>query len=501
MKVWGGDTYITYIDFASILPNFTKKNNPPEDGADSIGTTPYPYGNSIIAPIESKINMSLRQRASEQNPSIANNGFRSQGAWEGDPNWEGDLSYPDGIYYFDTDNKLEEEWNYQNALRFSEVTNFYAPKPFNVKIGTRFPVRWRYSDQKFYGDSVDAFRLYLDNDFRDMDGRYGEIIASSYLFDQIYVLQEEGFARLRAYDRALVQSSNLGSLTTGTGERLQGQDYISTKYGTQHQFSLVNSGKAIYWVDSKKRKLCRFAQNGVELLSDVRGMHQFFDKILVQYDNADSPVNGKGITSGYDYTNNSVYITFTDIIKHDGQDFPYEPDESKYTTISFNENLNAFISFHSFVPNMYVSHKGFLLSIDKDYPSNVVNDSFYVHEKGLRGVYYGNVYNSEVDVITREAMMYHKTFDNIRMNINDAGVQPFITLEMNTENQTEVLDIKSDDRAVLKENIFRLPLRGIDQPGRMRGKHIKNKFVFDNRNDILVRFTSLETLFRMSNRL
>ena len=39
------------------------------------------------------------------------------------------------------------------------------------------------------------------NDFRDLNGQYGEISSSSYLFDQIYSFQESAFGRLRASDR------------------------------------------------------------------------------------------------------------------------------------------------------------------------------------------------------------------------------------------------------------------------------------------------------------
>lgn len=507
IEIFGGDTYIHCIDFVRIMPNWSKWEKFPEDGTDSFDTVPYPMGQAVIVPLESKINMALRQRASEQNPSFANNGLRTQGAWEGREEWQNDVSYVEGIYYWDTENKLEEEWNYQDALSYTETIQFFAGKPFQAILDNRFPVRWRYSGVKIYGQNIDTFRQYLVNDARDMDGRYGDIMASEYLFDQIYVLQEEGFSRLRAYDRALVQTENLGTLTTGVGDRLQGQDYISVKYGSQHQYSVVNSGKAMYWVDAKKRKFCRFAQNGVELLSDVRGMHQFYDKILVQYDNDDRPMTSKGIIAGIDYTNNTIYTTFTENSKYnDGLE---NINESKYTTISFNENINAFESFHSYVPTMYVSHKGFLLSVDRWLPADTALEkvirtgSFHVHDRddspGGRGYFYANKFNSEVDVITNDSMMYHKTFDNIRMNVNDAVANTFISLEMNTENQTEVLDIQNDDRCVLKENIFRVPLRTVDQLGRMRGKHIKNKFVFDNTE--LVRFTSLETLFRMSNRL
>lgn len=519
IEIFGGDTYIHCIDFVRIMPNWSKWEKFPEDGTDSFDTVPYPMGQAIIVPLESKINMALRQRASEQNPSFANNGLRTQGAWEGREEWQNDVSYVEGIYYWDTENKLEEEWNYQDALSYTETIQFFASKPFQAILDNRFPVRWRYSGVKIYGQNVDTFRQYLVNDARDMDGRYGDIIASEYLFDQIYVLQEEGFSRLRAYDRALVQTENLGTLTTGVGDRLQGQDYISVRYGTQHQYSVANSGKALYWVDAKKRKYCRFAQNGVELLSDVRGMHQFFDKMLPYFDNLDRPIFGEGIISEVDYTHNTIYLSFTGAGKYDTglkqppAEFPVlrtEIPEDEYTTISFNENINAFESFHSYVPNMYVSHKGFLLSIDTRYEPAatrlervVRRGTFYVHDRDDaplgRGSFYLKKFDSELEVITNESMMYHKTFDNIRMNVNDEVATTFVSLEMNTENQTEVLDIQNDNRCVLKENIFRVPLRTVDQLGRMRGKHIKNKFVFDNTE--LVRFTSLETLYRMSNRL
>jgi hypothetical protein len=142
-----------------------------------------------------------------------------------------------------------------------------------------------------------------------MNGSYGEITSSSYLFNQIYSFQELAFGRLRASDRAFIESST-GALTTGVGGKLDGIDYISTKYGNQHQFSMTNSGKAIYWIDVDKRKAVRFAGDGRASLSDMRGLHDFFKNELGNYYNQDSPAGGFGISVGYDFRNNHVFWTF-----------------------------------------------------------------------------------------------------------------------------------------------------------------------------------------------
>ena len=59
---------------------------------------------------------------------------------------------------------------------------------------------------------------------------------------------------------------------------LDGIDYISTNVGNQHQWSLVNTGKGAYWIDVFNGKVMKFAQDGMAFLSDIRGMHNYFEK-------------------------------------------------------------------------------------------------------------------------------------------------------------------------------------------------------------------------------
>lgn len=495
IQVFGGDCYLNYVDFVRAYPDIDLISN------NELGYAVAPMGQSIVFPLESTINHALRQRPSDQEPSLANNGLKPHGTVENVGPFY-DNVFQNGLFTsrdFSTtpptiNTELLEEWDYQKVLFFDERIRFYTTEPFLFNPGNRFPVRWRYSELKIYGDPIDNFRKFLAFNFRDSDGRFGDIMASSFLMDNIYFLQEEAFGRLRAYERALLQDQNGRNLVTGTGERLDGEDYISTVYGTQHQWSLANSGKSLYWVDSNKRKLMRFAGDGLVQLSDVRGAHQFFNKILPEYKNADNPTNVKGIVSNYDHKNEMVYVTFTSNDKDN-------PElNSIHTTISFNENLDKFISYHSYIPTFYISTRLHMLSYDLHSVNTVLN-TFYLHEAGLRGRFYGVDYPSKLDVIVQENNMLHKVFDNLRMNINNGGSQIFDALTMVTETQSETLNITSDNRPAYKEDVLRLPLRTLEQLDRMRGKHIKLQFNFTNTNDIISRFTNLVTHYRISSRM
>jgi hypothetical protein len=289
IEVWGGDCYLDYFGFARIYG---------KQDADAF-SAPWDYAIGVTFPLESKLQHSLRQAPSQQNPIYTDTGTRSHQETDspGISNW------PDGVFYKDEDNNLLEEFNLAQSLLLEEITQFYNPKPFNFKDNTRYPVRWRYTPEKFYGDPTDTWRIFQVNDFKDLNGEYGEITSSLYIFNQIYSWQISAFGRLRASDRALIESANAGTLTTGIGDKLDGIDYISTKEGNQHQWSLFSSGNAAYWIDVNMRAIMRFAQDGRKELSDDHSLHNFSDDELRKFENLDNPAWLGGIIGTFDHGN------------------------------------------------------------------------------------------------------------------------------------------------------------------------------------------------------
>lgn len=299
VEVWGGDCILDYHGFLRIYGRY-------EDVWDE---DPFEYSIGHSFPLESTVHHPMRQAASEDNPIWPSVGARPQEEYEtpASTNW------PNGLFEGitgESDDRLREEFNINEALFYEETIQLYNPKPIRFKDNFRFPTRWRFTPNKFYGDTVDTWRIFQVNDFRDLNGQYGEITSSAYLFDQIYSFQEGAFGRLRASDRALVESANQGSLTTGVGDKLEGIDYINTIYGNQHQWSLFSSGKALYWCDVDHRKICRFAQDGFQPLSDVRQLHQWSERELPHFEDVDNPAYTEGIAGAFDFENQEAIFSF-----------------------------------------------------------------------------------------------------------------------------------------------------------------------------------------------
>jgi len=304
IEIYGGDCFLDYVSQMRMYPY--SKDLKSDD-----------YSDGRIWPWENEFNHTLRFAGSE-----GGNGTDKMLVWANVMARDGDTrgggtSYPGskwGVYSADevdgVNEGVFEEFNINGVLNFAEIIVFFNPKPVNFLANDIFPVRWRYSPTKLYGDTIDTWRTFQVNDFRDLNGVYGEITSSLYIFNQIYSWQVSAFGRLRASDRALIESQQGGTLSTGVGDKLDGVDYISTEFGNQHQWSLFSSDKAAYWIDVNKRKIIRFAQDGQNPLSDVKGEHQFLEQELPLYENYDNPVLNRGIHGVFDYGNNEAIFTF-----------------------------------------------------------------------------------------------------------------------------------------------------------------------------------------------
>jgi len=306
IEVYGGDCYLDYHSFLRLYPH---------SQWDGAGSEDDDYSDGRMFPYEYEFNHSMREANGEggSGPSLiwANVGARTWRELTG----TSPLDYPNGLYSNGTDDNdnpegVWEEFNLNSVMAYQELLVFFAPKPVDFKDNDRFPVRWRYSREKVYGDPVDNWRLFQVNDFRDLNGEHGEITSSLYIFNQIYSWQISAFGRLRASDRALIESQQGGTLSTGIGDKLDGIDYISTEVGNQHQWGLFKSDTAAYWIDVNKRKLMRFAQDGKVALSDVKGVHQFLEYELPLFEDVDNPVSNRGLHGTFDYGNNHATFTF-----------------------------------------------------------------------------------------------------------------------------------------------------------------------------------------------
>lgn len=314
----------------------------------------------------------------------------------------------------------------------------------------RHPYRIVYSQKSFQEEKTDNYKQFLSNNYLDLDGSTGEI---NYLFkdkDQLYALTDKSIYFLPVRPQTI--QSNESNIYIGTGDvlsippkRLATTDYAYS--GTKDVWSVKTTEFGTIYCDSSNGRVFHLA-NGLNEISNI-GMRNFFHKNLPslfktqfkQITDIDYPkvvttdINGIGITAGYDpryrlyYLTKKDYIangTFVDdydngaivwdntskVFKLNGSTLnltntTYFNDMSY--TLAFSLEDNAWVSFYSFIPNIYMSNSTNFLSFKSG------NRSIWLHDKGNYQTFYDTKYAHIIEFIANDNPYVTKVFDSMKL--------------------------------------------------------------------------------------
>lgn len=495
VEVWGGDCFVDYFDYCRLVPLYEED---PENYHD--------YALGLIFPTESQYNFTLKK-----GNRYARIGSRSQvndiaGSLGNDMN----EMMQDGIFQSRVSDYFRlEEFNVNKVLKTPDENlsiNKYFIRNDCGNDKTDFPLMYIHSELKYLGECYDSFRKFKVNNFAYADGKYGSITSIVDLFDSNYIVQQGALSKMRFNERTMLQAEQ-NQLTVGSGKGYDGQEYIHTDYGSQHQWSVVVNGRSIYGIDANKGKQWRFGQDGFNLLSDAFGMHNFYTEqtkyywqkpylpgdpygSLINEGNFDDARLYGGIHSIYDFKNNSIITTFSNrkgLVKN------LKNEVISEFTLEYNEETNKYTSFHSYKPYIYFGLKRNYYS-----PNGV---DIYQHDEGEPLFIYGVDETASLTFNSSPNPNVHKIFDNVRLSINIDGVQALSSfIGITDENDAHTIDFTTDTRMKYREGFVTFPSRELKKMSRLRGKFVKNKFTFSRFANSNVVIPLSEYEFRVSNK-
>ena len=395
-KVFNGDVFLNYWDLNKIKKNigggtefkrnkFAGNNPNDEPGGGLRDIIKFDIGNIFYFPSTNSNNQQVRYGA------------------HADVNLNGSTysSYDDYGYAFYHSNEKN--------------INKYFPKPLDFIISNKWINRIHYSEKKFNNEIDDSWTQYLTNSFYDVEGNYGAINAVVALNNQLHYIQERGIGYLIVNPVAMINSTTVNTpIKLGTGSTVERHEYNHLDVGTNHQWSVYKSQSQIMFLDVRSKKLYLYNGQTATPISDMLGQRNFIIKRLHdKLVNHDNPVIGEGVMTTYDYSNNEFIITFL----NGNNTVPATTDE--FYTISFSEQLNKFVSYYSFVPNLYINNNRYLLS---NVNSDTLRNKVYLHNYGDYGKFYGTTYPNTLKLLSNEQPMYTKIFDNLQWiteSVND----------------------------------------------------------------------------------
>lgn len=308
--------------------------------------------------------------------------------------------------YLDDDNEefylIDEGYNQQN-------NTLTSTKPYTDKIAvqTKFPTRIYYTAQRPTGSSYDSFRDISPLDFKDLDGKNGQISALYDINDTMIALQKYAVSVLPYQTDVLLKSDAGAEIYIGNGGVYAQRETIIGTYGSDIQTNSFrgfnrNGNASLYWLSEVTKKVFRYGRDGIQCLSDNAKTRNFFLSRTKFVDNEFD------IVMGFDTKRDNLWITskaykqsiaewnpardyfIGDVVALNGVNFYEYPffyraiqdgfnnypltqpeyweqiplsDGDYYSifTILFNEKLNTFTTLSGALPNRYFQYNNELL--------------------------------------------------------------------------------------------------------------------------------------------
>jgi len=301
-----------------------------------------------------------------------------------------------------------------------------------------FPHRLWYSQQSFQEELTDNYGLFLPNDYRDIEGNFGQITNIFTIRDRLMI---------HAGEMLWEQPKNLQQQVTddfttfiGTGEFLgipprRVLDVDHGAGGSNDKWATIKTPVGVFFVDSIDRKVFKLGES-LEPVSDNGLANWFYDALQVYYPFEDSRVR---IRSTYDPRHRRVIITKVDYeplfewtvwegegeplnvywVAEDNTFAFFSPDEALDTisfgnpnffrnrswTISYSLLSNTWVSWHSYMPSFYYYDKETFYSFNGGFWSHDSKDKF--HE------FYGDDYPYVLDLISIDSPVVPQVWDAV----------------------------------------------------------------------------------------
>lgn len=234
------------------------------------------------------------------------------------------LGFPLGEYYH-----VNKDYHRRNH----EKVFFHLPLEYDCcsDCQEKFPHRMRYSEQSFQEDLSDSYRIFLPNNYRDIDGETGALTNIFHLNNNLFAHTEEALWLIpRNYQERvtdqIVSFIGTGEFMSQPPRKIIDSDSGSSG-GSRHKWGTVKTPSGIVFISEHQNKIFLFDGQSLKPISNM-GLSSYFKKNLEvsldkeyykiyneKYPYSNNPSNpvGTGFISVYDSRKNRVLITKKDL--------------------------------------------------------------------------------------------------------------------------------------------------------------------------------------------
>lgn len=237
----------------------------------------------------------------------------------------------------------------------SDKWNFSLPDVPYIK--NEFETRIMYSDVHVNDSFKNGYRTFHLLNYRDYSRVYGGLTRLVEFQGNLIAVFEHGVALIPVNERVQAGSGVGGNTYINTPNVLPDNPLmLSTNYGTQWIESVIVSSRYVYGIDTVGKKIWRTNGQGFELISDFK-IGQFLNNNITLGEREMTPTMGvRNVKAHYNSFKQDILFTFYDNL--------YGMEE-KVWHICYNELLDKWITFYSWVPSFSAAIDNIFFTFDR----------------------------------------------------------------------------------------------------------------------------------------
>ena len=261
--------------------------------------------------------------------------------------------------------KHDESYVYNKGFSKSVNDRYHYEVPDVPHIKNWFKTRIMYSDIHINDAYKNGYRVFKGTHYRDYTREYGEIVKLISFESSLLCVFEHGVALIPVNERAVAGQSQGGNVYINTSNVLpENPKIISDMYGSQWPESIIkvpgktgSSAQYVYGVDTIAKKIWRTDGNTLECISDFK-VQEFLNNNITLGERELTPKIGiRNVKTHYNAYKRDVMFTFYD------NTYGFE---EKVWNLCWNETLERFITFYSWVPSYMENINNIPFSFNRD---------------------------------------------------------------------------------------------------------------------------------------
>lgn len=215
-----------------------------------------------------------------------------------------------------------------------------------------FPHRIHYSEQSYQEELTDNYRIFLPNNYRDIEGESGEITNIFRISNNLFIHTLEGIWKMPRNYQERITDQLVSFIGTGSYFEIPPQKIIDddtgSSAGCQHKWSSIKTPNGYFFMCENQRTFYGFDGNKLSPISSEGMYNWFYNNSVIQADlkyykdnfnkykyrdNVSNPI-GTGYITGYDAKKKRILLT--------KKDFILPTYDNKYELTIYNGKVKIF---------------------------------------------------------------------------------------------------------------------------------------------------------------